>query len=133
MLKRNEWIEEQFEETDEKIKGLLEREDWTRNRFEETDEKIKGLLEREDWTRNRFEEQQKMIEKLQGNVRALAEQQNGQGSALSIQENFYNKATYSQSGEDAILSYVLNFIGYHISGSGCEPRGKYEQHLHILS
>lgn len=115
MLKRNEWIEEQFEETDEKIKGLLEREDWTRNRFEETDEKIKGLLEREDWTRNRFEEQQKMIEKLQGNVRALAEQQNGQGSALSIQENFYNKATYSQSGEDAILSYVLNFMGYDLT------------------
>ena len=37
MLKRDEWIKEQFEETDEKISGLLEREDWTRNSFEDTD------------------------------------------------------------------------------------------------
>lgn len=122
LLEREDWVRNRFEETDEKINGLLERENWTRNRFEgqddkmsDLDDKIAGLLEREDWTRNRFEEQQKLIEKMQGRIQGLARQNNNPEIELEIQEDFYNKKTYSQSGEDAILSYVLNFMGYDLA------------------
>lgn len=129
LLEREDWTRKRFEETDEKINGLLEREDWTRSRFEGQDdkisdldnkvagldEKIGGLLEREDWTRNRFEEHQQLIEKMQSRIQELARQSNNAGINLEIQEDFYNKKTYSQSGEDAILSYVLNFMGYDLT------------------
>lgn len=104
----SEWenhISARIDDQEDKINGLLEREDWVRNRFEEQDEKINDLLKREDWTRNRFEEQQKQIEKLKKEVLYSSD-----GKSMEIQDCFYNKKTYSQSGEDAIISYVLNFL-----------------------
>ena len=98
LLEREKWTRERFQEEDDKIQGLLEREEWTRKRFKETDDKIQGLLEREEWTRQQFEKFRSQINEMKT-------------SKIVKEKSFYEKMTYSQSGEDAIILYILNFMG----------------------
>ena len=98
LLEHEQLTKQYFKEEEKKIQGLLEREEWTRQRFQEEEEKIQGLLEREEWTRQQFEEIRSHI-------------YTSSISNMSYEKNFYEKMTYSQSGEDSILLYILNFIG----------------------
>lgn len=126
LLEREEWTRNRFEEIQEKISAIHEREEWTRNRFDEmmehqewarnrfdeVEEKISDIHAREEWTRNRFEEVMKQIQRLE---RLCVKNANADNLVGNIQDMFYNKKTYSQSGEDAIISYILNFMDYDLS------------------
>lgn len=91
---------EQYEkrkgEIEKRIEDIEKREGWTRGRFEEITKRIEDIEEREIWARNN-------IDQLQEKTKLLA-LQNG------TQQVFYQKRTYSQSGEDSIVGYILNYL-----------------------
>ena len=94
--KREEWTRNRFEETTKRIEDIEVREEWTRGRFEEIIKRIEDIESREIWARNN-------IDQLQSKTKLLA-MQNG------TEQVFYQKKTYSQSGEDAIVGYILNYL-----------------------
>ena len=94
--KREEWTRNRFEETTKRIEDIEVREECTRGRFEEIIKRIEDIESREIWARNN-------IDQLQSKTKLLA-MQNG------TEQVFYQKKTYSQSGEDAIVGYILNYL-----------------------
>ena len=96
LFEREEWIRQRFAEQEEKFTGIAEREEWTRQRFAEQEDKFAGIAEREEWTRQRFAEIQDHINR----------------SSVNASDR---KQSFAQSGEDMIISYVLNFLQKPIS------------------
>lgn len=96
---REEWTRSQFERHLQRIQDIESREDWTRDRFSEVVKRIEDIEAREDWTRKRFEEHETKITSL------VLSSHDGH------KENFYDKKSYSQSGEDTICAYIINFLG----------------------
>lgn len=92
LFEREEWTRQRFAEQEEKFSGIAEREEWTRQRFAEQEDKFAGIAEREEWTRQRFAKMQDHINR---------------GSFVGASNG---KQSYAQSGEDMIISYVLNFL-----------------------
>lgn len=128
--KREEWVRERFEEQDKKFDDIGTREEWVRERFDEQNQKFDGIAKREEWVRSRFEEQDKKfddigtreewvrnrLEEIDGKINKLYEcVENINEKAYTIQDDFYNKKTYSQSGEDAIISYIFNFLNIDLT------------------
>ena len=86
LTEQKKWMQEQFARQEEKFSGIAEREQWARDRF----------AEQEEWVRQRFVEIQHHIN----------------GSVVNVSEG---KPSFAQSGEDMIISYLLNFLQKPIS------------------
>ena len=117
LTEQKKWIQEQLARQEEKFSGIAEREQWTQDRFAEQEEKFSGIAEREQWARDRFAEQE---EKLSGiaeqeewvRQRFVEIQHHINGSVVNVSEG---KPSFAQSGEDMIISYLLNFLQKPIS------------------
>lgn len=94
---REEWTRRMFSEHLCRIQDIEEREVWVREKFSEVVKRIEDIEEREEWTRNRFDEHEDKITNLSGHK--------------GNEDNFYDKKSYSQSGEDTICAYIINFLG----------------------
>jgi len=88
---REAWTRERFEETTKRIEDIEGREEWTRERFEETTKRIEDIERREIWARNNIDQLHKALK-------------------TKSWQTFYQKTTYSQSGEDSIVGYILNYL-----------------------
>lgn len=94
---REEWTRENFSDHLSRIKDIEKREEWVRGKFSEIVRRIEDIEEREEWTRNRFAEHEDKITDL--------------SACKGNEDNFYDKKSYSQSGEDTICAYIINFLG----------------------
>ena len=126
---REEWTRNRFEDNERYHKANTEFQEWTRERFEDNERYHKANTEFQEWTRGRFEDNERyhkantefqewtrreisiLKRKAEEMYRALEKMNLDDYLDVDIQRNIHNKKTYSQSGEDAIISYVLNFIG----------------------
>ena len=126
---REEWTRKRFEDNERYHEANTEFQEWTRGRFEDNERYHEANTEFQEWTRGRFEDNEKYHEantvfqewsrkeisalnrKVDELYKALEKMNMEDYLDVDIQRNIHNKKTYSQSGEDAIISYVLNFIG----------------------
>lgn len=114
---REEWTRTRFEEHASRLNDIEQREGWTRTRFEEMSSRIADIEHREEWTRNRFEEQDRRVTDIEereewtrNRLSELTEQIGNRTDGISAGENDEYIASYAQSGEDAIISYILKFL-----------------------
>lgn len=114
---REDWIRSRFEEHASRLNDIEQREGWTRTRFEEMSSRIADIEHREEWTRNRFEEQDKRVTDIEEReewtrkrFKELTEQISNKSDGIQDRENDEYADFYAQSGEDAIISYILNFL-----------------------
>ena len=121
-----EWVRKRFEDHEAYQNANTEFQEWVRKRFEDHEAYQEANTEFQEWMRNHIkndevyrsintEFQEWVKEKIVWITEhmGMAQQMEDDMPAgnIDIQRNIYNKKTYSQSGEDAIISYVLNFIG----------------------
>ena len=114
---REEWTRTRFEEHASRLNDIEQREGWTCTRFEEMSSRIADIEHREEWTRNRFEEQDRRVTDIEereewtrNRLSELTEQIGNRTDGISAGENDEYIASYAQSGEDAIISYILKFL-----------------------
>ena len=89
-----DWARERFDGQDKRFESGEQFQDWARERCDGLEGRIQDIEHREEWTRNSFESVNKRLDN------SIAD--------CSLQ-------SFSQSGEDAIIDYVLRFLKTRIS------------------
>ena len=89
-----DWARERFDGQDRRFESGEQFQDWARERCDGLEGRIQDIEHREEWTRKSFESVNKRLDN------SIAD--------CSLQ-------SFSQSGEDAIIDYVLRFLKTRIS------------------
>ena len=134
--KREAWTRERFDGQDRRFESGEQFQDWARERFDGQDRRFESGEQFQDWARERFDGQDKRFESgeqfqdwarercdgLEGRIQDIEHREEWTRKSFeSVNKRLDNSIadcslqSFSQSGEDAIIDYVLRFLKTRIS------------------
>ena len=134
--KREAWTRERFDGQDKRFESGEQFQDWARERFDGQDRRFESGEQFQDWARERFDGQDKRFESgeqfqdwarercdgLEGRIQDIEHREEWTRKSFeSVNKRLDNSIadcslqSFSQSGEDAIIDYVLRFLKTRIS------------------